>query len=128
VLGAIDRASCWVYLGWVPDGSAAAVAAHVAAWSTQAQVPLCTLTCDQGSEFTHLPLLLPGRLYVCEPGKPYQKGAIENLMGLLRQYLPKGKSLKGLTQAKLDKIADELNHRPRKCLGWHTPAMIQDWS
>lgn len=124
VLGWVDRASGWVRLGWVPDGSAKTVAAHIAAWSSQAGLALHTLTCDQGSEFTHLPALLPARLYVCEPGKPYQKGAIENLMGLLRQYLPKGKSLKGLTQVLLDKIAHELNHRPRKRLGWQTPAMI----
>jgi len=63
-------------------------------------------------------------LYACDPGKPYQKGAVENMNKLIRQYIPKSKSLRHITQAKLDWIANELNHRIRKRLGWLSPAAL----
>ena len=88
------------------------------------QLPLRTLTCYQGYEFSDLPQLLPGLLYACDPGKPYQKGQVENINGLIRQYLPKGKSLRHVTQAKLDRIANDLNNRPRKRLSWKSPAQV----
>lgn len=124
VLVVIDRATRFVRLGLVRDGSAAGVARHIKRWLADSRIPLLTLTCDQGYEFAHLPDLLPDRLYACDPGKPYQKGAVENINGLIRQYLPKGKSLRHVTQAKLDRIANELNNRPRKRLGWKSPAQV----
>jgi len=124
VLVVLDRATRYVRLGLVRDGTAAKVAWHLKGWMTDPRIPLLTLTCDQGYEFAHLPELLPGRLYACDPGKPYQKGAVENINGLIRQYLPKGKSLRHVTQAKLNRIAGELNNRPRKRLGWKSPAQV----
>ena len=124
VLVVLDRATRFVRLGLVRDGSAASVARHIKRWLTDARIALQTLTCDQGYEFAHLPDLLPERLYACDPGKPYQKGAVENMNGLIRQYLPKGKSLRRVTQARLDRIAEELNNRPRKRLGWKSPAQV----
>ncbi len=124
VLVVLDRASRFVRLGLVRDGTADGVARHLKGWISDPRIPLLTLTCDQGYEFASLPTLLPGRLYACDPGKPYQKGAVENINGLLRQYLPKGKSLRHVTQARLDRIAAELNHRPRKRLGWKSPAQV----
>lgn len=124
VLVVLDRATRYVRLGLVRDGTAAKVAWHLKGWMTDPRIPLLTLTCDQGYEFAHLPELLPGRLYACDPGKPYQKGAVENINGLIRQYLPKGKSLRHVTQAKLNRIAGELNNRPRKRLGWKSPVQV----
>lgn len=124
VLVVLERATRFVRLGLVRDGTAAKVAWHIKDWMADCRIPLLTLTCDQGYEFAHLPDLLPGRLYACDPGKPYQKGAVENINGLIRQYLPKGKSLRHVTQAKLDRIANELNNRPRKRLGWKSPAQV----
>ena len=117
----LDRALRHVRLGLVRDGTAAGVARHMTKWMADPRLPILTLTTDQGYEFSAIPALLPGRLYACDPGKPYQKGAVENMNKLIRQYLPKGKSLTKLTQAKLDWIANELNERIRYRLGWKSP-------
>ena len=121
----IDRALRYVRLAWVPDGTAATVARHMARWQQDdTGIPILTLTTDQGCEFSALPELLPGRLYACDPGKPYQKGQVEHMNKLIRQYIPKGMSLRKMTQAKLNWIANELNQRPRKRLGWLSPAAL----
>ena len=96
----------------------------MAPWLSDPRIPILGLTTDQGCEFSALPELIKGSLYACDPGKPYQKGAVENINKLIRQYIPKGKSLRKLTQAKLDRIAHELNNRIRYRLGWESPAGI----
>lgn len=120
----LDRASRYVCLGLVRDGTAAGVARHLKRWQADPRFSIATLTTDQGYEFSALPELLPGRLYACDPGKPYQKGAVENMNKLIRQYIPKGTSLRNITQAKLNWIADQLNNRIRYRLGWESPAGI----
>ena len=61
-------------------------------------------------------------VYFCDPQSPWQRGSNENTNGLLRQYFPRGASLAGINQADLDEVANKLNRRPRKTLGFHTPA------
>ncbi|CAM8645453.1 Tra8 Transposase and inactivated derivatives, IS30 family [Comamonadaceae bacterium] len=62
------------------------------------------------------------QVYFCDPQSPWQRGSNENTNGLLRQYMPKGMNLSGFSQVQLNAIARQLNERPRKTLGFHTPA------
>ncbi|CCG01505.1 IS30 family transposase [Blastococcus saxobsidens] len=123
----VERTTRFTMLLHLPaDHGAEAVAAAITAKITTMPVALRrTLTWDQGIELArHAEITIAADLpvYFCDPHSPWQRGSNENTNGLLRQYLPKGTDLSGHSAADLDAIADKLNGRPRKTLGFHTPA------
>ena len=86
--------------------------------------PVHSLTADNGSENVNHQIVsqtLGVAFFFCHPYHWWEKGTVENMNGLIRRYLPRRTDLRPTTQEELDQIADELNHRPRKCLHYQTP-------
>jgi IS30 family transposase len=122
----VERHSRFTALVKVPSKDTAAV---VAALSRQVRrLPASlrrSLTWDRGLEMAKHKIFTVAtnvKVYFCDPQSPWQRGTNENTNRLLRQYLPKRTDLSGYTQAELDKVALRLNQRPRKTLGFETPA------
>lgn len=124
----VERTSLFVTLAAMDNASAEAA---VTGFSTvlgriDAQRRL-SLTYDQGREMAQHDKLTEHTgtaVYFADPHSPWQRGINENTNGLLRQYLPKGTDLSAFSQTELDKIAWQLNTRPRKSLGWKCPAEL----
>ena len=86
---------------------------------------LRTITFDNGAEnagHRAVNCALKTKSYFCDPYRSWQKGTVENTVGLVRRIFPKGYDFKQLSQKDLKKVQNALNNRPRKCLGFKTPA------
>jgi len=122
----VERTTGWLTLLHLPDGHTAdAVADAVIARMTVLPGWFArTLTWDRGTEMARHARVAGATgisVYFADPHAPWQRGSNENLNGLLREYLPKGTDLSACTPAQLQEIEDELNDRPRKRFGYHTP-------
>jgi IS30 family transposase len=123
----VERSTRFVLLLHLPGGhDAAAVAAAMT--EAMAGLPAAlrrSLAWDQGREMAlhHQVTMGTGlQVYFCDPHSPWQRGSNENTNGLLRQYFPKRSNLSVHDKPRLAEVAAELNARPRKTLGWKTPA------
>jgi IS30 family transposase len=86
-----------------------------------------TITLDNGSEFAGhkaVAKAVTAMTYFCDPYCPGQRGSNESTNGLIRQYFPKGTDFRQVTDAELRKVVRKLNDRPRKRLGYRTPAQV----
>ena len=124
VLTLVERKSRLTCLGRLRNKSAAVTAKAVTHCLRPLAASVRTLTVDNGQEFAHHQTItehLKMPIYFCDPYSPWQRGTVENMNGLLRQYFPKTLDFSTLTGRQLRRAEDRLNHRPRKCLGYKTP-------
>jgi transposase, IS30 family len=127
----VERKTGFLLLLYLPDdhGAVAVQNAMINKISRLPELLRQTLTWDQGIEMAnHVQIAAATDLdiYFCDPHSPWQRGSNENTNGLLRQYFPKGTDLSFWGEGYLDHVAAELNNRPRKRLGWKTPAEALD--
>lgn len=122
----VERQTRYVMLAKVKDKSTDTVIQALIKQSQKLPTELYkSLTWDRGSEMSshkRFTLATDIQVYFCDPKSPWQRGSNENTNRLLRQYFPKGTDLSVHTQAELDRVARQLNERPRKTLDFETPA------
>jgi IS30 family transposase len=122
----VERRSRFTTLIKVPSKDTAVVVAALSRKIRKLPASLRrSLTWDRGLEMAKhktFTVVTDVKVYFCDPQSPWRRGTNENTNGLLRQYFPRRTDLSGYTQADLDKVALRLNQRPRKTLGFQTPA------
>lgn len=122
----VERQSRFTMLVKVAGKDTASVVNALSKQVRRLPTELCrSLTWDRGMELANhkdFTVATDVKVYFCDPQSPWQRGINENTNRLLRQYFPKGTDLAGFTQGDLNKIALRLNQRPRKTLGFLTPA------
>lgn len=125
---AVERKSRYVIIARLPDGRACEFnAAAIRHFRKIPRAQRKTLTTDNGSEFIEHKTLasrLGFKTFFADPFASWQRGSNENTNGLIRQYFPKGTDFSKVSYQRVAKIAMKLNNRPRKCLGYKTPAEV----
>ena len=124
----VERSSRFVLLVKVPSKESSAVVSALIKQARKLPEELRrSLTWDRGHELAQhkrFSLATDMKVYFCDPRSPWQRGTNENTNALLRQYFPKGQSVSDYSQADLDRVSREVNERPRKTLGFRTPAEV----
>ncbi|MCB1733544.1 MAG: IS30 family transposase [Gammaproteobacteria bacterium] len=124
IVTVVERKSGYLMIGQLNARTTAELNARTAKLIARCPNRFKTITADNGTEFhgyAQLEQHTPVRFYFATPHHSWERGTNENTNGLIRQYLPKGESMAGLTQQRCNAIADKLNRRPRKRLGYRTP-------
>lgn len=121
----VDRKSRFLLSGRLPSRNATVTRTVIQ--GLLKDVPVHSLSLDNGSEFSQFMELehnINAPVYFAEPHKPWQRGTNENTNDLLRFFFPKGFDFNSLDDASLDFVVSLINNRPRKCLGWRSPAEV----
>jgi IS30 family transposase len=124
VLTLVERKTGLVLIGKLADRTAEGLSRRAVSLMRRPGASFETVTADNGTEFhsyERVERLTGADFYFARPYHSWERGSNENANGLLRQYLPKGASMAGLTQHQCNAIARKLNTRPRKRLGFRTP-------
>lgn len=129
VLTMVDRKTGYVFIGKIGERTVEAATQRAIAMIRSARRPVRTLTLDNGTEFhgyKDIEAHTGATIYFATPHHSWERGTNENTNGLIRQYLPKRRSMKHIRQRDCDRIAWHLNHRPRKRHGFLTPAELYE--
>jgi transposase, IS30 family len=119
-----ERVSRYSLIGFVPSKCADVVANKIITMVKPFLSSIKTLTTDNGKEFAQherITKALGAQHYFAHPYCSWERGANENMNGLIREFFPKGTSFANITIEQIQAAMDKLNHRPRKCLNWKTP-------
>lgn len=121
----VDRKTRFLVVGRVatrkPDATMDAIVASLKG------MPVHSLSLDNGSEFSlfrEMEKKLKAPIYFAKPHAPWERGTNENTNGLLRFFFPKGFDFRSLSDEDLQFVVNLINNRPRKCLGWRSPAQL----
>lgn len=128
VLVIADRKSRKIWLSLVYRKSKS-VQRSTEAFAKSQSIRIKSITNDNGHEFYPISISkseekLKAKIFYCDPGSPWQRGTVENVIGLLRNHFPKRTDFTNLSKYKLKKVEDLLNNRPRKILNYKTPSEI----
>jgi IS30 family transposase len=121
---AVERATGTAVIGQLDACTVEALVARVTQLLQDQPHPVRTITCDNGSEmagYRYLEQALECRIYFTQPYSAWQRGSIEHLNGLIRRVYPKGTDFTAVTQRDCNRLARQLNQRPRKRLNYQTP-------
>lgn len=124
VVTLVERATGYVMIGKMRSRTTAELNRSTFALIADAPLPVRTITADNGTEFhgyADLEAATGARFFFANPHHSWERGSSENINGLIRQYLPKKKSMARLSQARCHSIAKRLNTRPRKRYDYRTP-------
>ena len=123
----VERKSGYVLIGKLKDRTTRSLNQRCIKLLNREPSKFKTITADNGTEFHQYPKngnATDTRFYFATPHHSWERGPNENTNGLIRQYIPKGMSMKDLTQQQCDRIARKLNTRPRKRHSFKTPEEI----